>query len=139
MDCTSLAEEAPRRTSSPLCRSVRKDDCANCTPHVRTRQGHADGGNCASECVEFPAFVHIKAHQSACVMPICPSWYSLPVISRLIRRFALISVAMLLSCAGARPKNARTAPPIVITHVTVINPGFSSLQRDMTVIVDGDR
>jgi imidazolonepropionase-like amidohydrolase len=60
------------------------------------------------------------------------------VISKSFHLSALICVALLLCFAAARTKNS-TTPPIIITHVTIINPGSSSVQPDMTVIIDGDR
>ena len=59
------------------------------------------------------------------------------MISRLPRLSALICLALFFAFAAALTKSS-TAPPIIITHVTVINPGSSSVQRDMTVIIEGD-
>jgi len=60
------------------------------------------------------------------------------VISKPVRLSALVCVVLFFAFAVAQTKSS-TAPPIVITHVTVINPGSSSVQRDMTVIINGDR
>jgi imidazolonepropionase-like amidohydrolase len=61
-----------------------------------------------------------------------------PHLLKLLQLSALICVALFLGFAATLTKSS-TAPPIVITHVTVINPGSSSVQRDMTVIIDGNR
>jgi len=56
---------------------------------------------------------------------------------RSVRDF-LLAVAL---CAGLVPMRAQTqpSPPLVIVHVTVINPAASSIQTDRTVIVRGAR
>jgi imidazolonepropionase-like amidohydrolase len=55
-----------------------------------------------------------------------------------LRPLLLISFALLAASLAAAP-----APPaparIVITHVTVINPGSGSVQPDTTVVITGDR
>jgi imidazolonepropionase-like amidohydrolase len=55
-----------------------------------------------------------------------------------LRAALLASVCLLLAlCAAAQARNA--SEQIVITHVTVINPGTSSVRPDMTVVIAGDR
>lgn len=48
-----------------------------------------------------------------------------------------VFVALLVSTLAAG-QSRNSSPPIVITHVTVINPGTASVQAEKTVVVDGD-
>ena len=49
-----------------------------------------------------------------------------------------LSVCLLFAlCAAAQTE--KVPPQIVITHVTVINPGTSSVRPDTTVVITGDR
>jgi imidazolonepropionase-like amidohydrolase len=59
------------------------------------------------------------------------------MISTSHRILLLICGALLL--ASAAPAQTKPPEPIIIAHVTVINPGNASVQRDMTVIIIGDR
>jgi imidazolonepropionase-like amidohydrolase len=55
------------------------------------------------------------------------------------RRFVVIAfcfVPFILCNAAQRPP---TSTPIVITHATVISPGTSSVRKDQTVVITGDR
>jgi hypothetical protein len=61
-----------------------------------------------------------------------------PHLHKLLQLSALVCVALFLDFSAALTQSSQ-APPIIITHVTVINPGSSSVQRDMTVIINGDR
>jgi hypothetical protein len=54
-----------------------------------------------------------------------------------VTRLCLALVCLLASVAAAQQKSAPA--PIVITHVTLISPGTSSVQPDRTVVVIGDR
>src|SRR5436309_14511869 len=53
------------------------------------------------------------------------------------RLFALIALCLLVTpaCIAQHKPSA----PIVITHVTVINPGTSSVHADQTVVITGDQ
>jgi imidazolonepropionase-like amidohydrolase len=60
------------------------------------------------------------------------------VISSSFRFFAVAAYCSLITTFGiAQNKTAPNA--IVITHVTVINPGTSSVRTDQTVVIQGDR
>jgi imidazolonepropionase-like amidohydrolase len=61
-----------------------------------------------------------------------------PHLDKLLRLSALVCVALFIDFAAALTQSS-PAPPIIITNVTVINPGSSSVQRDMTVVIDGNR
>jgi Amidohydrolase family len=54
-------------------------------------------------------------------------------------RAALLVSVCLLSVLYATAQTEKVPEQIVITHVTVINPGTSSVQRDANVVVTGDR
>jgi hypothetical protein len=55
-----------------------------------------------------------------------------------LRAALLVSVCLLLAwCATAQTENV--PPQIVIIHVTVINPGTSSVRQDAAVMIAGDR
>ena len=60
----------------------------------------------------------------------------IPARSRL---FAVIVFCFLLSTPFSEAQHTATPTPIVITHATVINPGTSSVRRDQTVTITGDR
>src|SRR5579863_3449325 len=49
----------------------------------------------------------------------------------------LLFVLLLLLPPLAAPQDTASATPIVIVHVTVINPGTSSVQTDQTVVLRG--
>src|SRR4051794_10544744 len=66
----------------------------------------------------------------------CASVYSLPMRS-IVRLLRLLVIPLLLSVLGIAQE--KTAGPIVITHVTVINPGNSSTTPDATVVITGTR
>jgi hypothetical protein len=66
--------------------------------------------------------------RNLCVMTIFPSL-------RPLQRIALC--LFLASSSVAQP--APAPPPIVINHVTIINPGASSVRADQAVIIIGDR
>ena len=53
--------------------------------------------------------------------------------------FALFTCFALMLGPTTGAQGRTSTAPIVITHVTVINPGTSSVQRDMTVVISGDR
>src|SRR3954454_59715 len=51
---------------------------------------------------------------------------------------AILLSAFLISVAHAQSKPPAAPPQIVITHVTIINPGESSVIPNATVIIEGD-
>jgi imidazolonepropionase-like amidohydrolase len=55
------------------------------------------------------------------------------------RRFVVIAFCFLLLTRFSAAQRAPTSTPIVITHATVINPGTSSVRKDQTVVITGDR
>jgi len=64
------------------------------------------------------------------------------MISHLHRILLLLSLALLLASAALAQTKSRTNPTtaqIVITHVTVINPGAPSVHPDSIVVINGDR
>jgi imidazolonepropionase-like amidohydrolase len=79
-----------------------------------------------------------SAHPSLFIAHTVPRANLCAVISRVFRLSALICLGLFLYFSTALTKSSPT-PPIVISHVTVINPGSSSAQRDMTVIIEGNR
>ena len=52
---------------------------------------------------------------------------------------ALLLSALLISATHAQSKPPAPPPEIVITHVTIINPGESSVVPNATVVIEGDR
>jgi imidazolonepropionase-like amidohydrolase len=66
-------------------------------------------------------------------------WSTLSQMTSLRHSFAVLACVALLAGAAAFAQTKTSIAPIFITHVTVINPGSSSVQSDMTVIIDGDR
>jgi hypothetical protein len=54
-------------------------------------------------------------------------------------RLLIASALAVTLCAPSTAAQASRSAPIVIAHVTVINPGTSSTQRDRTVVVSGSR
>src|SRR5580704_9399248 len=55
-----------------------------------------------------------------------------------LRTVLLVSACLLFAnCAAAQTE--KLPAQIVITHVTVINPGTSSVRRDAMVVITGDR
>ena len=58
------------------------------------------------------------------------------IFSLLQLRLLVLSCLLLVSLAGAQTEPA-IVPPIVITHVTVIDPGTSSVRQDTTVVIIG--
>ncbi len=64
------------------------------------------------------------------------------MISHLHRILLLLSLALLLVSAAlgqTKPHPKSTTAQIVITHVTVINPGAASVHPDSIVVINGDR
>src|ERR1700721_189773 len=55
-----------------------------------------------------------------------------------LRTMLLISLSLVF-VSPAGPQSDKTPPQIVITHVTVINPGTSSVQPESTVVITGAR
>ena len=51
-------------------------------------------------------------------------------------RSLLLTWLLLLFASFLRAQSQPAAPQIVITHVTIINPGTSSVQPDTTVVID---
>src|SRR5579864_6965559 len=60
-------------------------------------------------------------------------------LQRMRSLFALFTCFALMLGPTTGAQGRTSTAPIVITHVTVINPGTSSVQRDMTVVISGDR
>jgi imidazolonepropionase-like amidohydrolase len=54
-------------------------------------------------------------------------------------RSLLLTWLLLLLAPFVRAQVKPAAPQIVITHVTIINPGTSSVQPHTTVVIDGGR
>jgi TonB family protein len=55
------------------------------------------------------------------------------------RRLLLLASCSLLFPRFATPQTQKPPAPIAIAHVTVINPGTSSVEPDKTVVITGDR
>ena len=65
-------------------------------------------------------------------------------MSYISRRALSVAAALLLAACLAPHTAAQSKPPvappqIVITHVTIINPGTSSVAPDATVVIEGAR
>jgi imidazolonepropionase-like amidohydrolase len=56
----------------------------------------------------------------------------------ILRTLLLISLCMVFASTAAA-QFEKNPPQIIITHVTVINPGTSSVQPDSTVVITGAR
>ena len=85
--------------------------------------------------MKFPLALKAVPHS---VHPPSPRVNLCAVIPQVSRLFALTCFGLFLYCFAALTQSS-PAPPIIITHVTVINPGSSSVQRDRAVVIDGNR